>query len=133
MEKNVFLGRDPKIPFIWKEWEIQSYVVMELRRMGYIVHGDQNGASKTPRGIAQAKVTGALAGWPDLTILPPNLPVQFVELKLAGGRPSKEQTALHAQMRAMEHNIEIVYAESPVDALEQICKFLPIPSPTTGN
>lgn len=122
-----FLGLDPAdTNHNWKEWQIQSYVIMMARRHQWIIHGDQNGASKTNPGMA--KVTGSLPGWPDLAIVASLGLTVWVELKISGGRLSKEQTALHAQMRANGHDVYVIYAKSPEDAWEQIKRL-----PNTGG
>lgn len=119
-----YLGRNPSDnSHNWKEWEVQSYIVMELRRAGYIIHGDANGASKTPKGWAQAKVTGALAGWPDMCVLLPKRPI-WIELKVGAGRTSKEQVALHDAMQDMGHEIYVVHADCPTNGLGKVLNII---------
>lgn len=123
MGNNIFLGRDPYKTGIWKEWEIQAFIVQESRRMGLVVHGDQNGSSKTPKGVSMAAVTGALAGWPDLTFLVPDVPV-FVELKITGGSVSKPQREVHDYMTTMGYPCHVVYAASPIDGWNKVLEIL---------
>lgn len=120
MHKNKFLGKDPNdANHSWKEWEIQAYIVMELRRAGYIVHGDTNGASKTPKGWSQAKATGMLPGWPDMCLILERGPL-WVELKVDGGVLSKEQKTLHEWMVKCGCAVHTVYADCPADGLEKV-------------
>jgi hypothetical protein len=56
------LGRDPAwIEPPWSELQIQSYIIQESRRAGYLVAGDQNAGKRNP-GAAAA--SGILAGAP---------------------------------------------------------------------
>lgn len=122
--ENKFLGADPCLEDGpkgrgWNEFEIQAYIVMELRRAGYVVHGDANGASKTPKGWGQAQAAGMMPGWPDLCIMVFGRPM-WVELKTKDGRLSKEQKGLHAHMTRMGYPCAVVKAATPADGLEKV-------------
>lgn len=124
MEK--FLGKDPADGSLgWREWQIQAYIVQELRRLGYLVHGDQNGASKTPKGLMEAAAMGACPGWPDLTIALPER-IVWVELKIGSGRLSDAQHTLHSRMAALGHWIEVIKATSPADGLAKVLKLITV-------
>ena len=103
----------------WKEWCVQAYIVQELRKDGYLVHGDGNGLSLSPRGIAQKTVCGAQKGWPDLTILLPNGITLFIELKVSA-QISPEQNKLHSKISTLGHNISVVRAKTPHDGLQMV-------------
>lgn len=121
IENNLFLGRDPcdtKNP--WKEFHIQAYVVQEARRLGWMVHGDQNGASKGIASAGRASATGMLPGWPDLCFITSGGPL-WVELKRRGrGGLSKEQIELHKIMMAAGCHVETIYAKCPAEAWNQV-------------
>lgn len=111
----MFLGKDPyDISIEWKEWHLQAYVVMMARRDNYTVHGDQNGASKTPKGWSQASATGMLKGWPDLCFILPMGPL-WIELKVGKGRLSKEQIELHVIMEKAGCVVHTVNADCPAE------------------
>ena len=121
---TMFLGRDPSASNPpWKEWQIQAFAVMELRRAGYLVHGDQNGAAKSRSAAGLAQATGMLKGWPDLCVLVPGCPL-FVELKTGAGRLSKDQQAVHSHMAEMGYPVTVIHADSPADALAAILKII---------
>lgn len=121
-EKMMFLGKDPHdTSFPWKEWHLQAYVVMQSRRMGLTVHGDQNGASKTPKGWSQGQVTGMLKGWPDLCYIFPHGPL-WVELKLGGGRLSSEQKSLHEIMVNSGCCVITIHADCPGECWDKMMK-----------
>lgn len=122
MEKR-FLGQNiHNKEYPWKEWQIQSYIVMELRRMGYVVHGDANGASKTPKGISQAKACGMQPGWPDMCIVMDQL--IWIELKMEKGRLSDDQKTVHNQLRAAGQTVHVIYADSPASGLKQALEII---------
>lgn len=118
-----FLGRNVNEEGGWSENQIQSYIVMMLRQMNFIVHGDANGASKTMYGRVQAKSGGMLKGFPDLTVFTTRRPTMF-ELKLEKGRLSPEQRHLHRHMEKMGYPCHVVWAKSPADGLRQILEIL---------
>lgn len=116
----MFLGKDPADEtYEWKEWMIQAFIVMMARRAGYIVHGDQNGASKTAKGQMEAQLS-ALAGWPDLCFILASGPL-WIELKRKGGKLSKEQKQMHQVMLKSNCRVEVVVANSPAHGWE-LCR-----------
>lgn len=124
IEPTKFLGQDPAdATYPWKEWQMQAYAVMKLRRMGYVVHGDQNGAAKSRSSAGMAQATGMQKGWPDICVLVPEKPI-WVELKRKGGRLSPEQRAIHAHMEACGYAPVIIEADCPAQALDAIVGLL---------
>lgn len=116
----MFLNKDPyDKTFPWKEWHLQAYAVMMARRMGMIVHGDTNGASKTPKGWGQAAATGMLKGWPDLCFILENGPL-WVELKVGKGKLSPEQIELHQWMEKCGCRVETVAADTPGECWDKV-------------
>lgn len=123
MNSVLYLGRDPyDLTYDWKEWHLQAYVVMQSRRLNITVHGDQNGASKTPKGWSQGQATGMLKGWPDLCFVLNRL--VFVELKLLNGTVSKEQKAIHGSLKAAGQLVHVVHSSTPGDCWDQIQKII---------
>lgn len=122
-----FLGRDPSDPSLpWHEWHLQAYVIMRARQSGLTVHGDQNGASKSRTSASMAKATGMLAGWPDLCFILPDGPL-WIELKLEGGRLSKEQMAIHDIMKLSRCRVHVVKAGCPVECWQRVAEIVGCP------
>lgn len=120
----MFLGKDPNdTTYPWKEWHLQAYVVMMARREGYVVHGDQNGASKTPKGWSQAVATGMLKGWPDLCFILDHGPL-WIELKVGKGKLSHEQIELHGIMRSVGCRVETVNANCPGECWNKVKEII---------
>lgn len=103
---------------------MQAYAVMMARRDGYVVHGDQNGASKTPKGWSQAKATGMLKGWPDLCFILTDGPL-WIELKVGKEKRSKEQVELHEIMERAGCRIFTVAADAPAECWDRVKSHLP--------
>lgn len=122
-----FLNQDPSdASYPWKEWHLQAYVVMQSRQRAITVHGDTNGASKTPKGWGQAAATGMLKGWPDLCFVLPARGAVFVELKLGDAKPSKEQTALHGVLKGAGLEVFVVAAHTPAECWDKIIAIIGI-------
>lgn len=120
----MFLGKDPcDLTYQWKEWHLQAYVVQMARQANIIVHGDQNGASKTPKGWSQAAATGMLKGWPDLCFILAHGPL-WIELKVGKGRLSKEQIELHGIMRSAGCRVETVNANCPGECWDKVKEII---------
>ena len=119
MDNKVFLGRDPcDLTYKWKEWHLQAYVVMQARRANILVHGDQNGASKTPKGWSQGVATGMLKGWPDLVFVMDRL--VFVELKRGNEKRSEEQIKIHDALQAINIEVHTVFADCPAECWNKV-------------
>lgn len=89
-----------------------------------MVHGDGNGLSLTPKGIAQKTVCGAMKGWPDLCILLDGGKTLWVELKVSGGRISKEQKELAATMGRLGHMCHVVQTDCPANGLALVMRVI---------
>lgn len=112
-----FLNKDISQPG-WKEWQIQAYLVMQARRAGYFIEGDQNAAKRGYAAAAIAKACGMTPGTPDLRILFPYGRILFVEVKTDTGRLSKAQLYWHEKAAALGHNVLVVKADTPKAAWE---------------
>ena len=116
---KLYLGRDPcDLTYDWKEWHLQAYVVMQARRANLLVHGDQNGASKTPKGWSQGAATGMLKGWPDLVFVLDRL--IFVELKRGKEKRSEEQIKIHDALQAINVEVHTVNADCPAECWNKV-------------
>lgn len=92
--------------------------------MGYVVHGDGNGLSLTPKGMMQKTVCGAMKGWPDLCVLLPMGRTLWIELKMNNGRVSEDQKALSEEMSRLGHINHVVWADCPATALGLVMGLL---------
>lgn len=105
-----------------KEAPIQRAIVKYLRAQypAWIVHHSKNEINKRgadiAREIAQAKLAGAVTGWPDLIIMAPShVGPMFFEVKAEGGYPTDAQRAVHDRLRALGYRVGIVRSIADVD------------------
>jgi hypothetical protein len=98
-----------------REAPIQRAIVQYLRAVlpGAIIHHARGEINKRGKGIAielaQAKANGALAGFPDLVVLPfAHIGPCFFEVKAEGNYATPAQKALHAQLEALGYRIAVV-------------------------
>ena len=120
---TLFLMRDPT-KGEWKEHEIQAYCIQELRRGGYFCEGDQNAAKRSYGAAARAKACGMLAGSPDIRIYCKGGKLYLIELKKLNGIVSETQFEWHRNAYALGFSINIVRADVPQEALDQIRKII---------
>ena len=122
---TTFLGQNPYDKSIkWPEWKLQAYCVQELRRLGYMVAGDQNQAKRGYKAAAVAKATGMLAGEPDMRVYMPAGVVVFFELKTDKGRLSDAQKILHDKLRGLGHRVFTVWAQTPGEAFNEVYRLI---------
>lgn len=122
---ELFMGRNPA-EGKWKEWEVQSYIVQELRRRHYFVEGDQNAARRGWGAAAKAKASGMTAGTPDLRVYLWGGKLALIELKLNKGKLSPAQIAWHAEARKLGFHVHNVFADTPLEAFQTIAGILGI-------
>lgn len=110
---TLFLGKDPSDESIeWKEtYHLQTYVVQEAKRAGYLLSGSHDERSGG-RG-SKAKATGLVAGEPDLRFYLPSGKVVFIELKTKDGTLSKVQKAYHQLLKELGFEVYTVFGKSP--------------------
>lgn len=114
---GLFLNRDPSDKSIkWKEWEVQAWCVTQLRRKGFIVHGDQNAGKRNP---GKAAVSGMLAGFPDLSVWALRGRVALFELKV-DAPVSKTQSSLHKRFKSAGFDVYVVRGKTPTQCWDQI-------------
>jgi len=124
---DLFLGMDPADSSAkWSEDMIQMFVVSKLRKDGYLVHADGNGANKAKSVAVRQKALGSLAGWSDLTVISNkgDGAVFWFELKTYKGILSDVQKELHKEFLKRGHVVHVIRARTPMDALNQIKKIL---------
>lgn len=115
----LFLDRNPD-EGKWLEWQIQTYIVMQARKEGYFMEGDQNQAMRSFAAANRAKVCGMLAGTPDMRFyIYPNKFVA-IELKQGKNKPSPDQIEWHDLALWNGFNTYVVNACTPVEGWEKV-------------
>lgn len=98
------------------EAAVQAAIVDYLRSVlppDNIVHHCRNEINKRGAAfaieIAGAKRLGAMAGFPDLIVLPrANIGPVFLEVKAPGGYPTKTQKEMHARLAQLGYRVAVV-------------------------
>lgn len=98
-----------------RESPVQRAIVAWLRLAlpGALVHHARNEINQRGGGIArelaQAAAKGAVAGFPDLIVLPfAHVGPLFLEVKAAGGYASAAQKDVHGRLRALGYRVAVV-------------------------
>ena len=98
-----------------REGPVQKAIVDWLRRVmpDAIVHHCRNEINKSgvqiQRELAKAKRLGAVAGFPDLIVLPfANVGPLFLEVKAEGNYASRTQRELHASLSRLGYRVAVV-------------------------
>lgn len=98
-----------------REAPIQRAIVKYLRQQypAWIVHHSKNEINKSGAAIAreihQAKLSGAVTGWPDLIVLPPShVGPLFFEVKAEGNYATDAQRSVHDALRALGYRVGVV-------------------------
>lgn len=124
----------PPIGEQWPEEYIQMYIACEALRADLIFHGDANGSHKGAIGGNKMKLAGARKGWPDLVFILDRR-IVWIELKklggldangkrVAGGKVSDEQFALHGRMANMGCEVHVVKALDGPDGWAKVANIL---------
>lgn len=80
---------------------------------------------RTPWNGAKLKKHGMRAGEPDLVIYHKGGKVQFIELKtLKNGYITTKQKARHAVLRRLGYTVDVVFADTPRQAVDQVKEVL---------
>ena len=108
------------------ERDLQRAIVALLRR-GYphiVYNAATNEAqaretdeAKRMRFGAARKASGVTSGWPDLTLALPGGRTLYLELKAPKGRVSEAQEYIHARLRSLGHQVEVVRSVEEVQQL----------------
>lgn len=111
-----------------REGPVQREIVKFLRKaMPFaIVHHAKGEINKSGASImreqAKAKANGALAGFPDLLVLPyASVGVLFFEVKAEGGYASKTQKEMHERLHNLGYRVAIV--RSVQDVRESLAEW----------
>lgn len=124
----------PPIGKQWSEEAIQRYIAVMALRADLVFHGDANGSHKGAIGGNKMKLAGARKGWPDLCFVLMGR-IVWIELKtlggldangkrVAGGKVSDEQFALHGRMANMGCEVYVVKALDGPDGWVKVAGIL---------
>ena len=85
------------------ESKIQSSITLYLKNQGC---------------LTVKNMTMSLNGWPDITVIPPNGEIYYIEVKAEKGRLSRIQMYRIAQLR--EHNVTVYIVNSLKQLKEEL-------------
>ena len=119
--RALFKTKKPKKPKAKPEWKLQAAVVSDFHKLQdagweFEFAGDMNAGK---RNGSRAKLTGLKAGEPDIRVYLPGARLKMIELKTEDGVVSDAQTKRHKKLRTLGFEIEVVYAATERDAVEQ--------------
>jgi len=109
------------------ETYIQIYLVSWLKKLQakhtphkFIFFSVPNGGSRNKMEAQNIKLSGLLAGVPDLCFLYSG-GVFFIELKKkTGGKLSTAQKTIISDIETLGHKVYVVYADTPEEAIQQV-------------
>jgi hypothetical protein len=108
---------------------IQIYLFSFLRKLEalepvFLAFSIPNGGSRNKAEASNLKMAGATAGIPDICVLHDG-GVFFVELKKkTNGKISKEQHSIISKINTLGHDVHIIYADTPKEAIEAIAPLM---------
>ena len=112
------------LPGPWSEDDLAMAIATELRRLEWetqrftFAH-DQNGVKRSRASGGRAKAMGMRAGEPDLRVYLTGGRIGHIELKTAKGTASAEQRERHRTLRNLGHDVRVVKAATPREAVDQ--------------
>lgn len=101
----------------WSEDDLQMAIVQHLRQVGQPFAADFNAGRRNP---GRAKAMGLEAGETDLRLYFDRGRTVWVELKKAKGAVSKAQKDRHEMLRALGHDVRVLKASNPAEAVDKI-------------
>lgn len=123
---NRTLWDDPTLN--WLEDHLQIAITEEFgkleRVLPFTFAADMNGLRTSKRSAARAKAAGMRSGEPDLRIYLNDGRIGFIELKRKNGVTSKKQKDRHKQLRDLGHDVRVLKAACPREAVDKAVKIL---------
>lgn len=113
---------DTSVP--WEELDMQMAIAQTMRKAGVVFAADQNAGKRNKATGARLKAAGMMAGEPDLRFNLGDARVAYIELKTDVGRVSNEQRDRIALLRSMGHHVEVVWAETPRQAVNAVVEIV---------
>jgi hypothetical protein len=112
----------------WTEEHMQIAIVEQLRKRerlgGFTFAADMNAGRRSKKLGAKLKLTGLTPGEADLRFYLNDGRLGMVELKTKKGTVSKAQKDRHVLLRSLGHDVRVVKAACPQDAVDQVLKIL---------
>lgn len=112
----------------WTEEQMQIAIVEALRKLERVYKftftADQNQGRRSKRQGAKLKLAGMVAGECDLRFYLDDGRLGQIELKTKRGSVSKAQKEHHKLLRSLGHDVRVVKAGCPSDAVEQVLAIL---------
>ena len=118
---------DSSLP--WLEDQLQMAIVEALNKaekagLEFTWAADQNGMRTSKRQAIKAKMTGMRAGEADLRLYFKDGRIGHIELKTKNNYPSKVQKERHELLRSLGHDVRVVRASCPQDAVDQVLEIM---------
>ena len=86
----------------------------------FLFAGDMSAAKRGPKAQAMASRTGMIAGEPDLRIYLNGGGLLLIENKTNKGKLSNWQIKRHKELAMLGHDVVVIYAETPNDAVSKM-------------
>ena len=96
----------------------------ELAGAKFTFAADQNGLRTSRKQAIKAKMSGMRAGEADLRLYFGDGRLGMIELKTKRGSVSKTQKARHKLLRSLGHDVRVIKADCPQDAVDQALAIL---------
>lgn len=120
------LWNDNSLP--WTEDDLQMAIVEQLNKRellgGFTFAADMNAGKRSKKLGAKLKLLGLTPGETDLRIYLNDGRIGMIELKKAKGTVSKSQKERHKLLKSLGHDVRVVKAGCPQDAVDQTLAIL---------
>lgn len=117
---------DDSLP--WLEEHLQMAIAEALHKReklgGFTFAADQNGMRSSKRTGHKAKLAGMRPGEADIRIYLNDGRLGMIELKTKKNSLSKSQKERHALLKSLGHDVRVVKAGCPQDAIDQVMVIL---------
>jgi len=121
-----YLWNDDTLP--WTEEQMQIAVVEQLRKRerlgGFTFAADMNAARRSRRMGAKLKLAGMTPGETDFRFYLNDGRLGMIEFKTTKGTVSKVQKERHKLLRSLGHDVRVVKAGCPQQAIDRILAIL---------
>tara|TARA_R110000851_G_scaffold182721_1_gene331836 strand:- start:16319 stop:16726 length:408 start_codon:yes stop_codon:yes gene_type:complete len=121
-----YLWSDTTLP--WTEEHLQIAIVEQLRKRerlgGFTFAADMNAGRRSPKLGAKLRLAGMTSGEADMRFYLSDGRLGMIELKKAKGVLSKSQKERHALLKSLGHDVRVVKAGCPQDAVDQTLAIL---------
>lgn len=117
---------DSSLP--WLEEHLQVAITEQVMKRellgGFTFAADQNGMKSSKMVGQKAKMAGMRAGEADMRFYLNDGRLGMIELKKSSGTLSKDQKKRHKLLKSLGHDVRVVKAGCPQDAIDQVFVIL---------